>query len=158
VDVTRDATHAIELVYREQGARMWRGLYAFSGDAEVASDALAEAFAQALRGRDAIRDPQAWVWRSAFKIARGDLRNRRRMQPLKGEALGSYELEGSDHELLSALGELREKQRAAVVMHHASGYAVAEIAQILAVSPAAVKMHLLRGRRRLRTLLEDQDA
>jgi RNA polymerase sigma-70 factor, ECF subfamily len=158
VEVTRDATHAIELLYREHGARMWRGLLAFSGDPEVASDAVAEAFAQALHRGDAIRDPRAWVWRAAFQIAKGDLRDRRRVGPLTGEALGSYEMEEPDLVLLSALGKLGEKPRAAIVMHHASGYPVGEIAATLGVSPAAVKMHLLRARRRLRALLEDADA
>jgi hypothetical protein len=44
-------------------------------DREVASDAVAEAFAvPALwRGR---RDLPAWVWRSAFRIAAGELKRR----------------------------------------------------------------------------------
>jgi predicted RNA polymerase sigma factor len=36
---------AVERVWREQGARLWRSLVAFTGDGEVASDAMAEAFA-----------------------------------------------------------------------------------------------------------------
>jgi RNA polymerase sigma-70 factor (ECF subfamily) len=158
VEVTRDATQAIELLYREHGARMWRGLYAFTGDPDVASDAVAEAFAQALRRGDALRDPKVWVWRAAFEIAKGDLRERRRVAPLEGEALGSYEMEEPDLVLLSALRKLGEKPRAAIVMHHASGYPIDEIAATLGVSSAAVKMHLLRARRRLRVLLEDADA
>ena len=39
----------LERIYREQGERMWRSLLAFSGDPEISSDAVAEAFAQALR-------------------------------------------------------------------------------------------------------------
>jgi hypothetical protein len=40
---------------------MWRALLVFAGDAEVASDAVAEAFAQALRRGGEIRDPKRWV-------------------------------------------------------------------------------------------------
>ena len=46
----------LERLYREQGARMWHAVLAFAGDPEVASDAVAEAFAQALRRGDEIRD------------------------------------------------------------------------------------------------------
>jgi len=47
-----EATADLEAVYREDGARLWRALYAYSNDAELAFDAAAEAFAQALgRGR-----------------------------------------------------------------------------------------------------------
>jgi RNA polymerase sigma-70 factor (ECF subfamily) len=156
--VTGDAERSIGLLYREQGERMWRALLAFSGDPDVASDAVAEAFAQALRRGEALRDPRAWVWRAAFRIAAGDLQERRRVGPPHDEAFGSYEMDGLDHELIEALRALGERQRVAIVMHHAGGYPVGEIASILGVSSAAVKMHLMRGRRLLRTLLEDHDA
>ncbi len=52
----------LERVYREHGARLWRAVLAFTGDREVASDAVAEAFAQALSvligvARRALRSP-----------------------------------------------------------------------------------------------------
>ena len=50
-------------MYREQGVRMWRAVLLASGSREVADDAVAEAFAQALRRGEALRDPAAWVWR-----------------------------------------------------------------------------------------------
>jgi hypothetical protein len=51
----------LERLYREQRARMWQAVFAFAGDREVASDAVAEAFAQALRRGDAIRSPERWL-------------------------------------------------------------------------------------------------
>src|SRR4030095_4459457 len=66
-------TDRIERLYRERGDRIWRGLLAFAGDPEVASDAVAEAFAQVLRRGDEVRDPERWVWRAAFRIAAGAL-------------------------------------------------------------------------------------
>jgi RNA polymerase sigma-70 factor (ECF subfamily) len=156
-EVRGEAAETVEAIYREHGERMWRSLLAFSGDPHVASDAVSEAFAQALRRGDELRDPRAWIWRSAFKIAAGDLHDRRRATPLLGEALGSYEMDGIDQDLLEALRQLGDKQRAAIVLHHAAGYPVGEIASILGVSSAAVKMHLMRARRRLRDLLEDGD-
>ena len=43
---------AIERVYRDCGMQLWRGIYAFSGGrADIADDAVAEAFARALERR-----------------------------------------------------------------------------------------------------------
>ena len=56
----------VEAVYRSLHPRLWRSLLAYTGDAEVASDAEAEAFAQVLRRGEAVDDVAAWVWRSAF--------------------------------------------------------------------------------------------
>ena len=69
---------ALRSVFEAEHERLWRSLLAYAGDADVASDAAAEAFAQALRRGDGLRDPAAWVWRAAFRIAAGLLAARRR--------------------------------------------------------------------------------
>jgi RNA polymerase sigma factor (sigma-70 family) len=157
-EVPTDASPAalLERVYREQGDRMWRALYAYAGDPEIASDALSEAFAQALRRGDAIREADRWVWRSAFRIAAGEMKRRR--SEIDGIGVEpTYEMEEPARELLEALRSLSAKQRAAVVLHHAGGYPVSEVAAIIGSTTAAVKVHLMRGRRRLRDLLKEDD-
>jgi RNA polymerase sigma-70 factor (ECF subfamily) len=146
----------IESLYRERGDRIWRGLLAFSGDPEVASDAMAEAFAQVLRRGDEIRDPERWIWRAAFRIAAGELRDRRRTVETT-KAIGSYEMEEPARDLVVALRALSERQRAAVVLHDAAGFPAREVARIVGSTEAAIRVHLMRGRRRLREMLEDQD-
>jgi RNA polymerase sigma-70 factor (ECF subfamily) len=146
----------LERLYREQGAKMWRAVLAFAGDAEVASDAVAETFAQALRRGEQIREPERWLWRTLFRVAAGELKARGRVAHTAIEA--SYEIEEPAAELVGALRRISPKQRAAVVLHHGAGYPVREVAEILGSTPAAVKVHLLRGRRRLRELLEEVEA
>jgi RNA polymerase sigma-70 factor, ECF subfamily len=148
-------TDRIERLYRERGDRIWRGLLAFAGDPEVASDAVAEAFAQVLRRGDEVRDPERWVWRTAFRVAAGELKRQRRSDVLTTE--GSYEMEVPARELIVALGALSERQRASVVLHDGAGYPAREVARILGSTEAAVRVHLMRGRRRLRNLLEDDE-
>jgi RNA polymerase sigma-70 factor, ECF subfamily len=60
-DVMVSARRDLELLSREHGKRPWWALVAFSGDRDIASDAESEAFAQALRRGNAIRDPLAWI-------------------------------------------------------------------------------------------------
>jgi len=146
----------IERLYRDHGGRLWHALLGFSGDPEVASDALAEAFAQALRRGEAIRDPLRWVWRAAFRIARGELKDRGRRGVVEREE--SYEMEDPAVELMGALRRLSGRQRAAVVLFHLGDYPVKEVAAMLGTSSSAVRVHLTRGRRRLRSLLEERDA
>lgn len=145
----------IERLYREQGDRMWRSLLALTGDPEIASDAVAEAFAQALRRGSEIREPERWLWRAAYRIAAGDLKERGRRSAATVER--SYEMGEPAIELVTALSQLSPKQRAAVVLHHAADFRVKEIAEIIGSTSAAVKVHLSRGRARLRELLEDAD-
>lgn len=143
----------VERVYREHGERLWRALLLFSRDRDVASDAVAEAFTQALARGDEIRALPGWVWRTAFRVASGELKARRRDASAAEEA--SYEMPDPLSEVMEALRGLSPKQRAAVVLHHYAGYPIGEIARIVGSTPAAVGVHAHRGRNRLRKLLED---
>ncbi len=150
------ARERIERLYREQGDRVWRALFAYGGDREVASDAAAEAFTQALARGDAIRSPEAWVWQAAFRIAAGELKRRRRAAPVVRE--GAYDLpEPLDH-VFAAMRRLSPNQRAAVLLHDYADRPTDEVAVALGVTRATVHVHLSQGRRRLRRLLEDTDA
>src|SRR5436853_5945776 len=61
----------IEAVYRTEAPRLWRALILHTGNREAANDAVSEAFVQVIGRGDAIRDPTAWVWKAAFRIAQG---------------------------------------------------------------------------------------
>ena len=143
----------LERLYRDQRDRMWQAVFAYAGDPEIASDAVAEAFAQALRRGDAIRSPERWLWRTVFRIAAGELQQRNRGRGPPSE--GAYEMDELTSDLVAALRRLPPKQRASVVLHHAAGYPAAEIARIIGSTTGAVHVHLSRGRKRLRELLEE---
>jgi RNA polymerase sigma-70 factor (ECF subfamily) len=147
---------AIEAVYRAQGERLWRAVFAYAGDRAVADDAVAEAFAQALKRGSAVRKPERWVWRVAFRVAAGELKERRRFTvPLAEQtATDPRDLSGA---LLLALRRLTDKQRASLILHHYAGYRAHEIAPMIGSTTAAVRVHMSRGRKRLRELLSEGD-
>jgi RNA polymerase sigma-70 factor (ECF subfamily) len=144
----------VEALYRADADRLWRAVYAYAGDAEIASDAVAESYAQLLRRGDAVRDPAAWVWRAAFQIARGALKDRREREAPRTS--GSAQLDAyADADLLAAIRQLPEGQRAAVILFYYADLPVRQIADRLGTTGVAVRISLTRGRRRLRALLGD---
>jgi RNA polymerase sigma factor (sigma-70 family) len=150
-----DAGRRLERVYREHGARLWRAVLLASGSREVADDAVAEAFAQALRRGRAVHDPAAWVWRVAFRLAAGELKERGRMETFEEEPMSGLPEPFVD--LWKALARLPMKQRASVVLADYAGWSHREIAKALGSSVSAVGVHVHRARKRLRDLLEDDD-
>jgi DNA-directed RNA polymerase specialized sigma24 family protein len=146
----------LERVYREHGTRLWRSLFLSCGSREVADDAVAEAFAQALRRGRALRDPAAWVWRAAFRIAAGELKERGRMTTFATEPVNGMPEPFVD--LWRALALLPLNQRASVVLADYAGWSHREIAKALGSSASAVGVHVHRARKRLRDLLEEEDA
>jgi RNA polymerase sigma-70 factor (ECF subfamily) len=149
------AASEVEAVYRQDGDRLWRALFAFAGNEDVASDAVAEAFAQALRRGSAIRDVRGWVWRSAFRLAAGDLKRQSSLAhgPLP-EA--SFHDPHPDEQLLDALQGLTPQQRGVIVLHYYADCPVREISRRTGMNALAVRAHLSRGRRHLRVLLGDE--
>ncbi len=154
-DVSVAERHDLELVYREHGRRLWWAVLAFSGDREIASDAVAEAFAQALRASEGVREPAKWVWRVAFRLAAAELKARR--AHLEGPVEASYEIDHRAAEVLAALARLSTRQRTAIALHYYGGYSAREIAAMTGSAAATVAVHLHRGRRRLREILEEPD-
>jgi RNA polymerase sigma-70 factor (ECF subfamily) len=149
---TRGTNDVVEALYRAQGDRIWRAIVAYAQDPELASDAVAEAFAQAIVRGPALRSPLGWVWRSAFRIAAGMLKERSRSTQLVGSE--SYEMPETTTDLVASLAKLPPKQRAAVILFYYADYPISEIADILRSNPLAVRVNLSRGRKRLGQIAE----
>ncbi|HET7236913.1 MAG TPA: sigma-70 family RNA polymerase sigma factor [Actinomycetota bacterium] len=148
---------AVERVWRDDGPRLWRSLVAYGGDPELASDAMAEAFAQALGRGTAIDSPHRWIWRAAFRIAAGELKERRRVAlAIAPEVV--VDLPEPVVDLVRALRTLSPNQRAAAVLSLYADLTTRDVARILGCSQATVRVHLSQARRRLKAQLEDTDA
>ena len=143
-------------LYREESARLWRAVFAYSQDRALTDDAVAEAFAQCLRRGDAVRDPRAWVWSAAFRLAAGSLMDRRMTGPLEDAAV-TDPVADDPTRLLMALRALPANQRAALVLRFYAGYGTDEIARMLGIGRSTVRVHISRGRKRLRHLLPEED-
>jgi RNA polymerase sigma-70 factor (ECF subfamily) len=130
---------------------LWSAVRGYTGDREISDDAVAEAFAQLLRRGADVRSPGPWVWTVAFRIARRELQRRSSTLPDPPEA--PVEVALSDHGVLSAIGRLSDRQRAAVILHYYADRPVKDVAEILGSTPAAVSVHLFRARKNLRDVL-----
>ena len=142
-------------LYEREGARLWRAVFAYSQSRTITDDAVAEAFAQCMRRGDDVRDPRAWIWATAFHLAAAGLKERGRFLPLTEDHADRTDPVEAVH-LMSALRRLPRNQRAVLVLRFYAGYGTDEIARVLGSSRATVRVHLSRGRRRLRDLLEER--
>ena len=142
-------------LYRDQAPRLWRALTGFSGGRDVAQDAVAEAFAQVIARGGEVRSPVRWVWTAAYRIAAGELKHRGVLAELTVDP--AEQASEPAWEIRAALARLSPMQRSAVVLHYYAGFRAVEIARITGSTPAAVWVHLSRGRRNLAALLEEHD-
>jgi RNA polymerase sigma-70 factor (ECF subfamily) len=150
--VTPDAD--IEQIYRDEGDRLYYALLAFTGDPDIAREAVAESFARALASESSIRKVVPWVWKVAFRLASADLKDRKRLTDASEIEERSVP---EPQDLVEALAQLSERQRASIVLHYYAGYSLDEIASILGTRRGTIGAHLHRGRARLHELLEVDD-
>ncbi|MEZ5178142.1 MAG: RNA polymerase sigma factor [Acidimicrobiales bacterium] len=154
----------VKATYIEVRAPLWRALVAWSGDVDVADEAVAEAFAQLLRRGADVLDPAAWVWRAAFRVAAGDLQRRRRRsragadpEVLELVPSAADRLPDDAMDLVDALQALTDQQRQCIALVDVAGHTAPSAAEILGTSAATVRVQLMRARRQLRTLLADSN-
>jgi RNA polymerase sigma-70 factor, ECF subfamily len=158
-DPRADPAVDLERLFKDVAPGLWRTVYAYAaGRPAVADDAVAEAFARALERADTIRDPVPWLYRTAFRIAAAELKRERAEQPPRSSPDVAAMTPAGLADLLPALRQLSPAQRAAVVLHYEADLPVRDVARQMGTSVAAVKVHLFRGRRRLRELLGGQEA
>jgi RNA polymerase sigma-70 factor (ECF subfamily) len=158
-----------ELVVRHQD-RLWAVAVRTTGDPEDASDALQEALVSAFRRAGGFRgDAQVTTWLHRIVVNACLDRMRRRKakatEPLPDDEDHRTELadrtpaddpaEASERraDVLAALRQLNEDQRAALVLVDMEGYSVDEAAEVLGCAPGTVKSRCARGRARLVPLL-----
>jgi RNA polymerase sigma-70 factor, ECF subfamily len=160
----RDAFGALVERYAAQARRVARAVL---GDPDDADDAAQDGFLSALvklAQYDARRPFGPWLMRIVANAATDRRRRRtvRRAEPLDTSLVGggprpdaaAVRSELGDR-LRSALAELPERRRTAVVLFDVEGYSHAEIAGILGIPEGTVRSEVFHARRRLRTLLAD---
>jgi RNA polymerase sigma-70 factor (ECF subfamily) len=146
--------HDFELLFRRDGPGVWRTIYAFTGGRrDVAEEAVAEAFARAIAHSGGIRDPLPWIYRTALRLAAEELRRERRHAPQEDAAIAPPEIDT----LMRALRRLSPSQRAAIVLRFEEGYSIEEVARRMGMAAPTVRVHIHRGRKRLREILGSED-
>lgn len=150
---------SFDAVFVESYSRLVRSLTVVcGGDAETASDCVADAFERAFvrwRRVGRLDDPVGWIRRVAINraidVGRRHQRRDRAVERLAATVPAADELpESSDEALLAAVEALSPQQRAVVALFYLDDLSVAEVAATMKLSDGAVKYHLHQARARLR--------
>ena len=157
-----DAHDRWRRTFEDEQQRLWHSLWAFSGDSDLAADAVAEAFAQGVRRGDAVLDPAAWVWRAGFRICAGLLSARRGGAGVDPDVLRLRRVPGRRRPTRSSSswtpsGASSDADRRLVALGLIGGLDSSTIGEVLGISAGAARVRLHRTRGRLRDLLDPSD-
>ena len=157
----RDADEAeYAWLFRAHFASVLRTVFVVVNDHGRAEDIVQDAFTKLLQNWRTVSHyerPEAWVRRVAIRIAVRDARReslRRVLEHTRGDEPVQDQV--PDVDLARAMRALAPMQRAAVALYYLDDRPVAEIAEALQVSTSTVKQHLMRARRRLAELLQEE--
>ena len=142
-------------LWSRHGGQLWRAmLVAAAGRRDLADDVTAEAFARLLANYDSVREPQAWLYRTGYRLLTDEYRRQRRMVGTGPEPAGEMAAE-LEPELVAALATLAPKVRLCVFLHYYADLPVGEVAHLTGSTKTAVKVRLHRARAQLRLALTD---
>jgi len=142
--------------------------YSIVRDFQLAEDAAQEAFLEAYRNLDRLREPPAfpgWFRRIVFKQCDRITRNRSfaivpldaaedraSQEPTQADAIEQREM---NDKIMTAVDSLPDHERAATMLYYISGYSQEEVAAFLGVPVTTIKKRLYSARKRLREMLID---
>ena len=107
---------------------------------------------------DSVEHEKAWIIRTTINACKDHLKSAwfRRTAALD-DAAQIAAPEVPDTWLLDAMKGLPEKHRISLYLYYYEEYSAREIAQVMGVSESAVGQYLTRGRRKLRTIITDEE-
>lgn len=154
-------TADFDAFYDATNRRVLHQMYAMTGNLADAQECTQEAYARAWQRWKQVQhagDPEAWIRTVAWRIAASRWRKTK-------NGFTAFARHGTpddtqppspDHvALVSALRQIPESQRRAIVLHHLVGMSVEEIAQETGSPSGTIKARLSRGRAALAELLKD---
>lgn len=157
-DATRGVPIDLDAFCQREHPRLVGALSLFCGDGDLAEELAQDALERACQKWPQVRtmdSPGAWVHRVALNLARS--RFRRRAAERRAHARsGLSDQTHDDHDVAGAvamrreLATLTERQRAVLVLRFYLGFDVAQTAELLSITSAAVKAATHRGLARLR--------
>jgi RNA polymerase sigma-70 factor, ECF subfamily len=150
--------------YERTARGVWAYLARVTGDRQLADDLLQETFYRFLRAA-ASHETESHRRNSLYRIATNLARDSRRRNLVRAsfsvshddiESLPSGDLGGAPDrtaDFTKAMSRLKPRERAMLWLAYAEGASHREIADVLGLRPASLKMLLFRARRRLAVLL-----
>ncbi len=163
----------ISTLYENYYQQIYRYALSLVHDPAEADDLAQETFLRAFSRLDSLRDPAAltaWLYRIATNVCLDRIRQRAHSTPIESEtALDDVDAADPDAPKLQQIVErsemgacvqrylasLSDSYRAVILLHDLHGLTGPEVAGILDVSLANVKVRLHRARRKLQSQLEE---
>ena len=147
----------------ENQARFYRLAYSYLHNREDALDAVQAAVCKALEKQDSLKDADAmrtWFYRILVNVCTDLLRGRKREAPIAPEDLdpGSYEDPLPDDTLARRVEALPPEFRAVIQLRFYEELPLKEIGDVLNCPLSTVKTRLYTGLKKLRVLLEGEEA
>jgi RNA polymerase sigma-70 factor, ECF subfamily len=151
-----------EDLFADEHERLYRALYLVVGNSHEAEELMQDAFVRVLERWDRIDNPAGYLYRCAFngtssRFRRLKLAARSTLTP--GQPEDPFAAADLRDEIVRALRELPERQRAALVLLDLLDLGGEEAAKVLRVAPATVRSLASHARATMKLSMEtDNDA
>jgi RNA polymerase sigma factor (sigma-70 family) len=146
----------IELIYRHRYPAFLRVAVGITGDEQLGSDAVQDAFVGVVRSRRGIRRRaalEAFVWRSVVNAAR-DLRARRVEGPPVDVV--AQNPDDGDERVRAAIEALPERQRLVLFLRYFADLDYRAIGRVMGIRPGTVAASLTAARAAVKARLEEE--
>lgn len=156
---------AFRAFYDRTSGALWGYLSRISGDRQVADDLLQESYYRLLK-TTAVFESENHRRNYLYRIATNLVRDTRRAARPIFEGVEMADVAAPDAaadlesraDVRRALGRLKPRERAMLWLAYANGSSHAEIADVLGLKTASIKLLLFRARRKLAVTLRRQEA
>ncbi len=157
----------VEDLYLRFADDVLRVSYFYLGDRQKAEDITQETYMRLMQNQPDLKEGSEKSW--LLKVALNLCRDQWRSAWMKRVILGSKKLEilpAQDEfdgrlekeALMQAIHSLPQEVKEVFLLHYYQGYSIEEMSQLLGSPPGTIASRLSRGRKKLKDLLEEDEA
>ena len=155
----------LEQLYRKYHRELYLYIYAICKNKSLSEDLLQETFLKAILAPDGHTNMRAWLYLVARNLTYNALKKAEHSPEVLAKALAVKTDEGPLDTLLQKeqyrslyenLQKLSRRAREILILQYFAKLSHKEIAQVLAMSPQAVRMAAVRARKELKTYMEEE--
>ncbi len=147
-----------ESKYHKYSDKLYRIAFSILCNTQETEDVIQDAYIKYLEKQPVFLNDnheEGWFVSVTINLCKDKLRKTRKHTCIESEELEKYGVEDKQTDSLEEMLQLPEKYKTVILLHYMEGYSIEEIAKILSISQSGVKMRLVRGREKIKFLLQE---
>lgn len=156
--LSKEEIDKFESKYQKYSSKLYRIAFLILCNSQEAEDIVQDVYIKYFNKQPVFLNDnheEGWFVSVTVNLCKDNLKKSKRNVYIENEQLEQYGISDKQADTLGVISTLPEKYKSVILLHYMEGYTIEEISKLLSISISSVKMRLVRGREKFKSLLQE---